>query len=213
MNARRNSRSLAHAERSLLTLLFAAIVLALVFTSNTSAQDAAPSVVAAQYFDAIHGSASAALTDPGAVLHTPEGVFTGAAALSRFGETLESSFSYLDFESHSVETVDNLVVIAFTMTGVNTGSYLNVTANCAAIAVPGVAYIELGEAGVVEQWIDYDRRALTNQISAVNQLDPGDRPGCANALQARANLATITPPTPIPSSPHRCQSVGECQTP
>lgn len=213
MNARRSNRSLTHAERSLITLLLAALALAFTVTPDANAQDASPRIVAAQYLDAIHGNASSALTDPGAVLHTPEGVFTGAAALSRFGETLEDSFSHLAFDTHSVESVDNLMVIAFTMTGVNTGSYRNLPANCAGVAVPGVAYVELGEAGVVEQWIDYDREAVTGQIAAINQLDPGDRPGCANAVVEQANLATITRPTPVPSSSHRCQSAGECQTP
>ncbi|MBA3378177.1 MAG: ester cyclase [Chloroflexia bacterium] len=204
MNAHRNTRSLSHAERSLLTLLFAAIVLALVFTPNTRAQDAAPSVVAAQYFDAIHGNASSELTDPEAVLHTPEGEYTGVGAVSEFGATLVGSFSNLEFQEQSVESVDNLMVIAFTMTGINTGSYHGVKANCAGIAVPGVAYVQLGDAGVVEQWIDYDGDTVANQIAAVNLLDPDDRPGCAGQVQAQA--------VPTYEAPPSCLSANECET-
>ncbi len=200
MNARRNSRSLSHVECSLITILLAAIGMTLAFIPTTAAQQAGPQDLAAQYFDAVPGSASLELVSPNAVLHTPEGEFSGAAGLSQFGETLENSFSDLDFEMQSVETVDNLVVVAFTMTGIHTGAYLGLQPNCAGIAVPGMAVLRNSDAVITEQWIDYDRQTLIEQIHAFSRYDAGEGTACTSA-----------PPTAPPSAP-TCISATECET-
>lgn len=201
MNARRTNRSLSHAERSLIILLLAAIGLALAFTQPAAAQQAESQVLAAQYIDALDGSNLLALVDPNAVLHTPEGEFTGAGAVNAFGATLDGSFSDLAFETRSVETVDDLLVIAFTMSGTHTGGYLGLQPNCAGIAVPGMAVLRTGDAGITEQWIDYDRRAVIDQIYAYSRFDAGLGTACTGVEPA------------APSGPPTCLAANECQTP
>ena len=97
------------------------------------------------------------------------------------GGVLEASFSDLAFTTESAVRSGDTVIVAFTLTGVNTGSYNGVAANCAGIAVPGVAFLRVAEQDiavdqfmmgpdlqqvpntlivtrtvVVEQWIDYN---------------------------------------------------------
>ncbi len=118
------------------------------------------------------------LVGPEVRLTSPEGVFNGAQGVNEFTATLRRSFSNLDFATKSTETVDNLVIVTFTMTGINTGSYHGLPAKCAGVAVDGVAVMQLNESGVREQWIGYDVAQLEAQIDAFNQVDPNNRPSC-----------------------------------
>jgi hypothetical protein len=121
-----------------------------------------------------------------------------------------------------------MVIVSLTITGVNTGSYQGLAANCAGISAPAVAMLRVSEQSVVseawastpvelryhvpqmeqvtmvvEQWIDYDRALIASQISAVNLMDPGDRPGCSAEVVAADDSATDElPPTSLlpPSS-------------
>ncbi len=201
MNTHRKNRSLSYVERSLIILLLAAIALALAHTPAATAQDVAPQVMADQFFDAIDGGSSLALISASAVLHTPEGEFAGRAGVTGFGTELESSFSNLEFTTQSVEAVDNLVIIRFAMTGINTGGYHDVEANCAGFAVPGVAVLKLSEGGVVEQWIGYDSHWMVNQLLAFNQFDPS---------VVRSTCAEQT--APAYEAPPSCLAAKECAT-
>ncbi len=208
MNAHgnRNSRSLSYVERSLIILLLAAIALALAHTPAATAQEAAPQVMADQYFDAMDGGDSLALITPNAVLHTPEGEFAGRAGVNQFGTELQGSFSNLDFATQSVESVDNLVIIRFALTGTNTGGYHDVEANCAGFAVPGVAVLKVSDGGVVEQWIGYDSHWMVNQLLAFNQFDPNIvRQSCADQVATQVAPSDTAPPS--------CLSANRCETP
>lgn len=206
MNTHRTPRKLSYVERSLIILLLAAIALALVHTPAATAQEAAPQVMADQFFDAIDGGASLALISPNAILHTPEGEFAGRAGITEFGTELEASFSNLNFATQSVEVVDNLVIIRFALTGINTGSYHDVEANCAGFAVPGVAVLKVSDNGVVEQWIGYDSHWMVNQLLAFNQFDPNIvRQSCAAQVAAQAAPDSEAPPS--------CLNANRCETP
>ncbi len=180
--------------RSTIVAVLAVLGMTLAFMPSTVAQEAAPQVLADQFFDAVGGNASLMLFGANAVLHTPEGEFTGRTGIGRFGAELQASFSNLDFATQSVEQVDNLVIIRFTLTGTNTGGYHDVAPNCAGFAVPGVAVLQVNDASVVQQWIGYDSHSVTNQLLAFNQFDPNiSRPACAAQNQAQAApSSTIT---------------------
>lgn len=205
MNLRRTARSLSHAERSLIILLLVAIGLAIAFLPTGATQQVPPQGLAAVYADAFNGNTSPLLASPYAVLHTPEGDFAGLGGIDQFEATLGDSFTDLAFETQSVETIDNLVVISFTMTGINTGSYHNAPANCAGVSTPGTAHFLISDAGVVEQWIDYDRDVLADQIRAFNEFDPGVRPGCADYYLAQSQAAPTSAPPPAYLGPTECR--------
>ena len=165
-------RTFIKTRHSIIVAVLAALSLVVGFVPTTVAQNAAPLVLASQFFDAIGGNASLMQFSANAVLHSPEGEFTGRTGIIRFGTELEASFSNLDFATQSVEAVDNLVIVRFALTGVNTGGYHDVEPNCAGFAVPGVAVLQVSDAKVVQQWIGYDSHSVVNQILAYNQFDP-----------------------------------------
>src|SRR5690606_23676807 len=109
--------------------------------------------VSDRYFSAIQDGSTYSLVSPHAVLYTPEGVFAGQDSLGRFGERLDASFDKVWFATTITHTVDEYLLIDFTLTGVHTGDYLGAKPNCAGIAVPGIAVVHMGLSGITQQWI------------------------------------------------------------
>jgi len=225
MNAHPNTRSFARSRLSFIAILLATLGMVFSFVPSTAVQVAPPSSLAIQFFDAIGGGNALFLISPDAVLHTPEGEFIGRAGLSQFGNELESSFADVEFSTRSVEYAHPLVIVSFTLTGINTGSYHGTEANCAGIAAQGVAvlmvsegdqclsgamsqYIEGAGAGVAnvvtEQWIGYDSDLIASQISAFNELDPSTRPGCSDLDLPQA--APDYEPAPSCLTPTLCET-------
>jgi hypothetical protein len=197
---------------------------------TASAQTNPGAVLATQFFGSITGEEAGYLTSSDAVLYTPEGDYVGRAGLGTFGDDLAASFAHLEFSIESAAQAGELVIVSLTITGVNTGSYHGIAANCAGITVPAVAMLRVSDQVVVseawkslpvelryhvpqmeqvtmvtEQRIDYDRDLITSQISAVNLLDPGDRPGCAAKHEPVAPVAPYVPPA--------CTNAETCELP
>lgn len=160
--------------------------------------------MAVQYFDGLLGSdplnATSALVSPDALLHTPEGSFQGVDGAVQFAAGLRHSFTDLEFAMQSSTAVGDLTVVEFTMTGTHTGSYHGLGANCAVITVPGMAMLRLSDAGITEQWISYDRRAVIDQIHAFSRFDAGEGTACTGG------------PSPVPSGAPACLAANECET-
>ena len=197
MNTHRTSRF------SFFAILLAALTL-LLSSGPSTAQIAPTPNLANQFFGAIGSGNSLFVLSPGAVLHTPEGEFVGWDGPSQFGEELNASFSDVEFNTNSVEYVESLLIVDFTLTAINTGSYQGVAANCAGIAVPGVAVLMVSEDRVVEQWIGYDSDVVANQIAAFNSFDPSARPGCSEHVMPQ----DWPPYEPAPS----CIKVNQCES-
>jgi hypothetical protein len=182
------------------------IPLLLVHTSPAGAQATQGTVLANQFFGSITGDASSYRLSADAVLHAPSGDYVGQAGLAQFRTDLEASFASLQFETDNAAQAGEMVIVAFTLTGINTGSYQGLAAQCASIAVPGVAVLRLATQAdaqyadhpllhegiestvVVEQWISYDESALFAQIEALSAVDTHSQEACA------------TSPAPIPAS-------------
>jgi hypothetical protein len=181
--------------------LLAALGLVIGFAPSSSANVAPESFLATQFFDVIGGGDALFLVSSGAVLHTPEGDYTGRAGLSQFGNDLGTSFSNLAFTTDSVEYVDALVIIHFTLSGVSTGSYHGLTANCGGISAPGVAVLRVGndsqagDAGIVlEQWVGYDSDALASQVAGFAQWPAVGSSGCIDSEPIAPAPAYVPPP-------------------
>ncbi|MDQ3653716.1 MAG: ester cyclase [Chloroflexota bacterium] len=207
MNTPRRSRRINRLRVALVATLLA--ILSSVAPS-LSAQTSPGAVVATQFFGSITGEEAGYQLSPDAMLHTPEGDYVGRAGLVTFGDDLAASFAYLDFSMQAAVQAGEMVIVSLTITGVNTGNYHGIAANCAGVTIPAVAVLRvserqhitgaLAETVVVEQWIDYDRVLIASQISAVNLMDPGDRPGCAGqvvTLDQEAN-DELPPTSPLP---------------
>jgi hypothetical protein len=203
MNANHHPRT--HASRLLFAVVLAVLALLSGLVTPGHAQVASGPLLATQFFDAIASDSSSYMVGADAVLHTPVGDFHGRSGLTDFGDELEASFSGITFATQSAAQISNLVIVSFTFTGINTGSYQGLPPNCAGVAVPGVAVLrieeqvvsgdswEAGQLGqhldgsemiraivVTEQWIDYDADMLASQIASFNEFDPSTRPGCAD---------------------------------
>ena len=199
MNAQSRTRS--HSKLSFFALLLAVLGL-IMGLAPASAQVVPPSsLLATQFFAAIGGEVTAYQLSADAVLHTPDGDFTGQAGLTQFGEELDASFAGLAFTTDSVAQAGELVIISFTLTGINSGALQGLDANCARVAVPAVAMLHVTEQAmshdplgaylvvtidtiVTEQWISYDRDLLASQGADFNPLDPSTRSGCADHVVA-----------------------------
>lgn len=178
-------------------------------TGPANARFAPSSAIADQFFSAVGTGNTFSLLSAGAVLHTPEGDFIGREGPARFGNALDGSFSNVEFATNSVEYVESLLIVDFTLTGINTGSYQGVSANCAGIAVPGVAVLMVQEDRVVEQWIGYDSDAVASQIAAFNAFDPNTRPGCADHVTSQNEASSEPTYQPAPS----CNKATQCELP
>lgn len=110
------------------------------------------------------------LIAPDAVLETPEGSFLGQEGVNAFTTQLETSFSDLDFDIDNVTFDDDDLVIAFTMSGVQTGNYQGVAPRCAGVSVSGTAVLDLNGGVVGDQEITYDQALLVQQAARFNQM-------------------------------------------
>lgn len=174
-----------------LAILVAVMVLAMSLLGGSSAQPApvpdAGSILTGQSFPG---------NNPGALLYTPEGDFTGANGQDEFVSQLRESFSNVRFDVRSTESAGPLLVVEFTMSGIHDGVYLNNPPRCAGVSVDGVAVLELGDQGIERQWIAYDRDTILAQIDAFSRIAPESRPTCDSqgiTLQTEAPVDTSSP--------------------
>lgn len=170
-------------------LLFLLVVSTLLLTASQftgSAAQVPPEQPGLDFLAVLQGDSALralpGLATPDTLLHTPEGVFQGRDGIDQFSAFLQGSFTNLDFATQKTEVVENLVIVNFTMSGIHTGSYLNMPGHCAGISVPGVVVLRIHESGITEQWIGYDREMLLAQIDGFHQFDPTNRPICSNLL-------------------------------
>jgi hypothetical protein len=181
---------------TLVTLLVATLGTMVTAVPVTAAQVAPDLALALDYTDALNGGPSLFTISPTAALHTPEGEFVGRDAVSAFRTTLESSFTHLRFTTDAVEQAGEggaVVIVSFTLTGVSTGSYHGLAANCAGVMVPGVAVLRLGAAGVVEQWIGYNAAVLSSQVADANWSGAYQAYDCAGHEPAAPTPAYVPP--------------------
>jgi predicted ester cyclase len=119
-----------------------------------------------------------AMLAPDAAIHTPEGEFRGHDGAAAFAGVLGSSFSDLSFTTREPTLEGDVAAVQWTMTGIHTGTYQNLEPNCSAVAITGIAIFRFDDVQIVEQWIQYDRLALVQQIVDFAAIDANTRPGC-----------------------------------
>jgi predicted ester cyclase len=170
----------------LIKLQLVALIAVLFMSGAPGASIAAPvnaRVMTTQYFELVlargDAAAIAAIVAPDALLHTPEGDFRGHTGLSAFTAKLESSFSGLRFVTADATIEGDYAAVQWTMSGTHTGNYLGVNSTCVAISVSGIAMLRFDESRITEQWIEYDRMALVQQLQSLSQVDTHSQSACA----------------------------------
>lgn len=214
------SRSFRYA---LLTILAVIGLAASLIPAASSAQVLTSSPISYQLFNAIGAGTVMEFLSANSVLHTPTGDYAGVEGPNAFGDELRQSFSRLEFTTTSIESVEQLLIVKFTMTGVHTRAFNDLEAFCARINVPGIAVMRIAEtmvvvedpfsgtlgqymgpnvevqSRVVEQWINYDEAVIDGQIAVFNDIQPHLRPGCADWTPVSpvqvASPADALPPT------------------
>ena len=180
MNLHRPSRSC----RPLFLVVIATLLLTASQLTGGAAAQVPPEQPGLDFLSILQGDSALraipGLATPDTLLHTPEGMFQGRDGFDQFAALLQGSFTNLDFATQKTEVVEHLVIVEFKMSGIHTGSYLNMPSNCAGINVPGVVVLRIDESGITEQWIGYDREMLLAQIDGFHQFDPTYRPDCSN---------------------------------
>lgn len=195
MNTRRSSSRFGSLH-ALFLLMSAALLLSLGATSAPAAQ-VDTQLLALNYVDKVIEqvdlNAASELLGPTSMLYTPEGVFQGSVGAQEFASDLNAAFSNLEFAVERVDVAGEVATIQFTLTGINTGSYQDLSAGCAGIAVPGVAVLTFSGSVVTEQWIAYDQDAIRAQILAFNAIDPSSRPTCSGSSSQPTSSPELAP--------------------
>ena len=182
----------------LIKVQLVALIAALFLAGTSGPATAAPvnaRVMTTQFFE--HALARgdiaviAAIVAPDAQLHTPEGDFRGHYGLSAFSDRLGASFSDLVFSTSNVTIEGDYAAVQWAMSGTHHGNYLGVSSTCAHVSVSGIAMLRFYDFRIAEQWIEYDRMALVQQLQALSELDTHSQSACA----------TETEPEPVPTVP------------
>lgn len=199
----------------LATFLTAASLLMTVGAASGAHTPDTPNLMATRYIDqVIEGGdlqAASLLLDDSAVLHTPEGVYLGAAGANQFSLESSAMFDDLDFQAQDITATDDMVVMEGTITGINVASYHGLPANCAAVAVPGLVVLTFEDGEITDQWVNYDPSTLTSQIDGFNQIEASRRPDCSTRLTAADEaVAVAAPEADLPPS---CLERMQCELP
>lgn len=196
--------------RSLLLTLGTTLMLTLTGLTGGAAQ-LDTNLLAVNYIDLIlergdQGVASS-LVAPDATLFTPEGVYNGQNGAVAFTLDLGTSFSDLEFDVVDFVSVESALVIQFTMSGVQTGTYQGIPGLCANISVPGVATLAMNGGSIGEQRITYDQAEIIQQAARFNMFATFEGHSCST-LTSPADV----PLPPAPPAP-TCLKVNQCELP
>jgi len=182
----------------LIKVQLVALIAALFLAGASGSAAAAPvnaRVMTSQFFALVLArgdvAVMAAIVAPDAQLHTSEGDFRGHYGLSAFSDRLGASFAGLAFTTGEATIEGDYAAVQWSMSGTHIGNYLGVPSTCAHVSVSGIAMLRFDDSRIAEQWIEYDRMALVQQLQALSQLDTHSQSACA----------TATEPEPVPTAP------------
>ena len=157
------------------------LALGLTRVASVSTSEPANAETTRLFFDHLNGERVAPLQEfftDDAAIHTSEGEFQGPGGADLFAATLREAFPTISFTTQQLESVDDIVMVRWSMVGSHYGDYQGQFASCAAVTANGVAILRFEDRLIDEQWLYYDRLAIIRQIELFDEIDPTWRPTC-----------------------------------
>lgn len=137
----------------------------------TAAQDTSTNEeVVRRYFDELHTAGDLAVADEvvaqDAVFHTPDGDLQGVEGITGLVTLLRTAFPDAEFPIEDLVATEDRVVVRWTMIGTHEGEFAGIAPTGASVTMSGMALLTLEDGMIVENWIQYDRLGLLQQIGA-----------------------------------------------
>lgn len=132
-------------------------------------------------FSGKNGAACVELVAEDAVIHTPNGTYTGHVGMRNFVDGLRASFPDASFNVTDLKSESDTVIASWVMTGTQDGAFQRIAATGAPVTLNGITILRFEHGMIVEEWIAYDHVHLVQQIQAdANRQNPpsGACPPC-----------------------------------
>ncbi|MBA2276666.1 MAG: ester cyclase [Chloroflexia bacterium] len=147
-------------------LLGSVLTLRIVTAANGASSD--PATVATRFFDELHTAgdldAAAELVAPGAFVHTPDGVMRGPDGIAELVTTLRTAFPDATFPIAEVVVAGDTVLVRWSMVGTHQGEFGGIAPTGTAVKMDGIAILRVHNGRIVEDWVQYDRLGLLQQL-------------------------------------------------
>ncbi len=117
-------------------------------------------------FSGKNAAACPELVAASALVHTPDGVYTGHEGMNGFVDGLRTSFPDASFKVTDLMSDGDTVVASWVMTGTQDGPFQDIAATGASVSLDGITVLRFTRGMIIEEWITYDRLQLVQQIEA-----------------------------------------------
>lgn len=175
-----------HRPSSVVVLLVVALLLGSVLAMRiaaTTGASAEPESVAVRFFDELHTAGdldvAAELVAPGAFIHTPDGTMRGPDGIAGLVTTLRTAFPDASFPIAEVAVAGDRVLVRWTMHGTHEGTFGDIAPTGHAVTMDGITILRVRDGMIVEDWAQYDRLGLLQQLEGVESQTPLG-PGCGD---------------------------------
>ncbi len=156
---------------SVVVLLVVALLLGSVLAMRIATATGAstdPATVATRFFDELHTAgdldAAAELVAPGAFVHTPDGVMRGPDGIAGLVTTLRTAFPDATFPIAEVVVAGDTVLVRWSMVGTHQGEFGGIAPTGTAVKMDGIAILRVHNGRIVEDWVQYDRLGVLQQL-------------------------------------------------
>ena len=144
---------------------------------DLAAEDAASNEeVARRFFDELHSGGDLAVADeiiaPDAVFHTPDGDLHGPDGISGFVTLVRTAFPDAELSIEDMVAIGDTVVVRWTMNGTHHGDLQGIPPSGAEVSMDGISILRFEDGLIVEEWVQYDRLGLFQQIGAIATPEP-----------------------------------------
>lgn len=127
--------------------------------------------VARRFFGELHSGGDLAVADeliaPDAVFHTPDGDLTGPDGISGFTTLVRTGFPDATFVIEEMVAIGDMVVVRWTMNGTHQGDLQGIPPSGVEVSMDGISILRFEDGLIVEEWVEYDRLSLFQQIGAI----------------------------------------------
>jgi predicted ester cyclase len=152
----------------LLVALLMGSVLAIWFADAANGASSAPEAVASRFFDDLHTEGDLDLAQelvaPGAFIHTPDGMMRGPDGIAGLVTSLRTAFPDATFPIAETVVAGDSVLVRWTMHGTHQGVFHDIAPTGTSVTMDGIAILTVRDGQIVEEWVQYDRLGLLQQL-------------------------------------------------